>query len=198
MSLFYNFLSCWLILNLMGLLTLLLLSTFYWRRTYIQKHVQFKEYIFMNFQKVDTSKMPASKSGNEISQTPPGSTSHLFHSPPFLPPHHNKHRLVWIILVVHLSMAPHCMYCFALFSQNSIWEIHSAACWQSFNNWLIAGSQHEVADQSWEVSWFKPTPARHWINSFIFLQVHSHDYSTPTYDIELYVLMYVILKKTEI
>lgn len=44
------------------------------------------------------------------------------------------------------------MYCFASFAQHSIWQFHPAVCWQSFNNWLIAGSQHEVSDQSWEVS----------------------------------------------
>lgn len=50
------------------------------------------------------------------------------------------------------------MYSFASYAQHSIGEIHPAVFWQSFNNWVIAGSQHEVTDQSREVSWFKPTP----------------------------------------
>ena len=63
------------------------------------------------------------------------------------------------------------MYSFALFAQHSICEFHPRCAGKVFNDWLISSYQHEVTDQSEEVSWCWPTPAQPWIhpNSYRFI-----------------------------
>lgn len=135
------------------MLTLLLLSTFYWRITYIQKHVQLRR---VHIYELSKSRY-IQDAGIQIKRQNLTNTSRAHLTPfPFTTLSPSWPRLAQISLAYFCSLfingiTLYVLFCF-ICSTLYLTISSSSVCWQSFNNWLIAGSQHEVSDQSWEVS----------------------------------------------